>query len=380
MRRWLWQFALLGALACGCLQAAVPERPRFRLVGPAQGLPSTEIKALAHDAAGYLWIATADGLARYDGVGMRVWRHDPDQPGSLPGNNVQALVVDARDRVWAATEGGGVSVLDATRQQFVHFRKDRHPELGSDDVWAMARQGDAIWLGTYDGGLTRIDADGSMRRFTAAVHGLPSDIVLSLAVDAGNRLWVGTPKGLAREHAGGFEAVTLPGADEAPTVFSLSREADGLWVGTSHGVWVQGRDGWQQPDWSPTAAATTGSPASAASGGSAPGNLRCRCRLAAPRSRARSWRCSAKARRRSGCRSRVAAWVTCARTGGISRSCRVPRTGCAASSTGRSGPRAMAAPGWAPSMAWSSYCARMARYARSTTTPRSGCAGSSRLR
>ena len=251
MRRWLWQFALLGALACGCLQAAVPERPRFRLVGPAQGLPSTEIKALAHDAAGYLWIATADGLARYDGVGMRVWRHDPDQPGSLPGNNVQALVVDARDRVWAATEGGGVSVLDATRQQFVHFRKDRHPELGSDDVWAMARQGDAIWLGTYDGGLTRIDADGSMRRFTAAVHGLPSDIVLSLAVDAGNRLWVGTPKGLAREHAGGFEAVTLPGADEAPTVFSLSREADGLWVGTSHGVWVQGRDGWQQPDWSP---------------------------------------------------------------------------------------------------------------------------------
>ena len=251
MRRWLWQFALLGALACGCLQAAVPERPRFRLVGPAQGLPSTEIKALAHDAAGYLWIATADGLARYDGVGMRVWRHDPDDPGSLPGNNVQAIVVDARDRVWAATEGGGVSVLDASRQQFAHFRADRHPALGSDDVWAMARQGDAIWLGTYDGGLTRVERDGGMRRYTSAEHGLPSDIVLSLAVDADNRLWVGTPKGVARETGDGFEPVALPGADGVPTVFSLSAEADGLWVGTSHGVWVHGRHGWQQPDWSP---------------------------------------------------------------------------------------------------------------------------------
>lgn len=251
MRRWLWQFALLGALASSCLQAAVPERPRFRLVGPAQGLPSTEIKGLAHDAAGYLWIATADGLARYDGVGMRVWRHDPDAPGSLPGNNVQAIVVDARDRVWAATEGGGVSVLDVARQQFMHFRQARHPELGSDDVWTMARQGDAIWLGTYDGGLTRVDADGRMRRYSGAEHGLPSDIVMSLAVDAGNRLWVGTPKGLARQQGDGFEAVALPDAEGTPVVYSLSVQADGLWVGTSLGVWLWEGGQWRQPEWSP---------------------------------------------------------------------------------------------------------------------------------
>lgn len=251
MRRIVCHIALLCALACGCLQAAVPERPRFRLVGPAQGLPSTEIKGLAHDAAGYLWIATADGLARYDGVGMRVWRHDPGTPGSLPGNNVQAVVVDARDRVWAATEGGGVSVLDANRQGFVHYRQAQHPELGSDDVWSMARQGDAVWLGTYDGGLTRVDAGGRMRRYTAQRDGLPSDIVMSLAVDAQGRLWVGTTKGLARQRGDGFEAMALPAAEGTPIVFSLSHEADGLWVGTSLGVWRWQRGRWEQPDWSP---------------------------------------------------------------------------------------------------------------------------------
>ncbi len=251
MHRIVRQLVLLCVLACGCLQAAVPERPRFRLVGPAQGLPSTEIKGLAHDAAGYLWIATADGLARYDGIGMRVWRHEPDAPGSLPGNNVQAVVVDARDRVWAAVEGGGVSVLDAPRQGFVHYRQAQHPQLGSDDVWSMARQGDAVWLGTYDGGLTRVAADGRMRRYTAERDGLPSDIVMSLAVDAQGTLWVGTTKGLSRQRGDGFETVALPGAEGAPIVFSLSVQADGLWVGSSLGVWRRQGGQWRQPDWSP---------------------------------------------------------------------------------------------------------------------------------
>ena len=207
--RWL---GLLALLACACTLAGVPERPRFRVAGPAQGLPSTDIKALARDADGYLWIATADGLARHDGIDMRIWRHDPQDPAGLPGNNVQALVVDARNRVWIATEDGGISVLDARRTRFSHYRLSSHPQLGSDDVWALARQGDAVWAGTYDGGLTRIDVDGGMQRYTLANDGLPSDTVLSLAVDADGVLWVGTDKGLARQRGRRFEPVTLPGA------------------------------------------------------------------------------------------------------------------------------------------------------------------------
>ncbi|HEY4555326.1 MAG TPA: two-component regulator propeller domain-containing protein, partial [Lysobacter sp.] len=79
---------------------APPESPRLRLIGVDQGLPSSNVNGLAFDRAGYLWIATTDGLARYDGVGMRVWRHVPGDPGSLPGNLVETLHVDAHDRIW----------------------------------------------------------------------------------------------------------------------------------------------------------------------------------------------------------------------------------------------------------------------------------------
>ncbi len=241
---------LLLWVACACSWAAAPERPRFRIVGPAQGLPSTEIKALARDADGYLWVGTADGLARHDGIGMRVWRHEPDVAGGLPGNNVQALLVDAQDRVWVAVEGEGVSVLDAARQHFRALRKATHPQLGSDDVWAMARQGDAVWLGTYDGGLTRVAADGGMRHYGVA-EGLPSPTVLALVVDAAGVLWVGTTKGLARQRGAGFEAVPLPGAEGPGMVYALSAQPDGLWVGSALGVWRHVDEHWTQPAWAP---------------------------------------------------------------------------------------------------------------------------------
>ena len=224
---------LLGLwLLCACALAAVPERPRLRIVGAGQGLPSTAIKALARDRDGYLWVATADGLARHDGVGMRLWRHQPGDPRGLPGNNVQALLVDARDRVWVATEGGGISVLDAQRQGFVHYRKATHPQLGSDDIWAFAQHAGSVWFGAYDGGLHRIGDDGTIHRYAAASDGLPSDTVLALAVDAGGALWIGTAA--------------------PPLVYSLTMQADGLWVGTSDGVWRRDAGGdWTQPAWSP---------------------------------------------------------------------------------------------------------------------------------
>jgi len=149
----------------------------------------------------------------------------------LPGNHVQALLVDAADRVWVAVEGEGVSVLDASRQRFTHYRKVTHPSLASDDVWALARQGEAVWLGTYDGGLTRIDANGAMRHFSAAADGLPSDTILALAVDADGVLWVGTTAGLARRRGdGAFERVALPGAEGEPMVYALAGQPDGMWA------------------------------------------------------------------------------------------------------------------------------------------------------
>lgn len=246
---------LLSAAAPGAAQAAVPETPRFRIIGAAQGLPSTDFFGLARDRDGYVWIATGDGLARYDGLGMQVWRHDPEDPQSLPGNNVQFLHIDARDRVWVATENGGLSVLDRQRRHWRHFRKADHPQMGSDDVWAIASRGDTIWFGNYDGGLHRMTADGAITHFghdDDDPDSLPSDTIMSLVFDAAGTLWIGTVKGLARFDDDGLHRVGMPGHDASSMLYSVSRVGDALWVGAADGVRRLGADGrWSRPDWSP---------------------------------------------------------------------------------------------------------------------------------
>ena len=248
-RKWI---LLLALLCLGMAHAAVPETPRFRLLGVAEGMPSSSVNALARDRAGYVWIATIDGLARYDGVGFRIWRHLPDDPSALPGNIVQALHVDADDRVWVATEFGGLSVLDAARDGFRHYRQSTHPAIGSDDTWAIASSGGVLWFGTGGGGLHRLERNGRITRWSASAGGLPSDTIVALAFDSSGVLWIGTDAGLARVDGARITPVALPGQGPAPMVYSLIVEGGALWVGTAAGVLQRGRDGrWTTPHWSP---------------------------------------------------------------------------------------------------------------------------------
>jgi ligand-binding sensor domain-containing protein/signal transduction histidine kinase/CheY-like chemotaxis protein len=252
MRTWMLLLALAWAGAgptTAAASAGVPETPRFRLLGVADGLPSSRVNALARDRAGYLWIATADGLARYDGVGFRVWRHVPGRADGLPGNMVQAVHVDAADRVWVATEFGGLSVLDASRARFRHFRRGNHPAIGSDDTWAIASRDDTVWFGTADGGLHRLGGDGRLRRWTRG-DGLPANSVIALAAAADGTLWIGTGRGLARLRGDSVDTVRLPGA-KAPLVQALVVEDGALWAGTSAGVYRLAAGRWSQPSWSP---------------------------------------------------------------------------------------------------------------------------------
>jgi signal transduction histidine kinase/ligand-binding sensor domain-containing protein/CheY-like chemotaxis protein len=218
---------------------AAPEPPPFRQVGVADGLPSSSLTGLALDRAGYVWIATRDGLARFDGVGYSIYRHVPGDPRSLPGNFVQTVFVDSRDRVWVGIEGKGLCVLDRERRGFTRISQASHPLLLSDDVWAIAETADRrIWFGTFGGGLYRLDRDGRLSRFLP-VEGksdaLPAENVLALAVDTRGVLWAGTTSGLARWTGHGF--ATLP-ADRLSdqVVLSLSPEGGDLWIGTNHGL------------------------------------------------------------------------------------------------------------------------------------------------
>ncbi|RXR08880.1 hybrid sensor histidine kinase/response regulator [Pseudoxanthomonas composti] len=233
--------------------AGIPELPRFRQTTIADGLPSTSISALALDREGYLWLGTYDGLHRYDGVSYDSWHYDPTDPDSLGGNAIQALFVDRDDNIWVASEGGGISVLDKRRRGFRHYRPQDHPLLKTD-VYAIAQQGEDIWMAAFGAGLIRLSPDGRMTPFNkiSTRGGIADDQVYVVRTDQYGVLWVGTHGGLSSYDGRTFRNVPLLDRPRQPAVMSISEVQGSLYVGSDAGVHIRDAGGgWRQPNWAP---------------------------------------------------------------------------------------------------------------------------------
>lgn len=243
----LMSLVLALLVQASALAATVPEIPALRRYTAADGLPATFVSALAQDRSGHLWLGTADGLARYDGIEFKVYRYAPGNPLSLPGNVVQTLYIDARDRIFFGVEGGGLSMLDPAREHFAHWQRKTHPELQSDDVFAITGTRDgAIWFGTYAGGLYRLASDGTLRGFRhdpERPDSLPSDTVIALEVDTAGTLWVGTLDGMASWNGSGFERITDAALNHRAVLSLSANREGGLWIGARGGLIHRSPDG-----------------------------------------------------------------------------------------------------------------------------------------
>ena len=252
-RHWRAGIVLLALLLCAASSVAwatgtSAETPRLRRLGAAEGMPSRMVLALAQDRQGYVWAGTDDGLARVDGVGLRVWRNEPEDPGSLPGNEVETLLVDPLDRVWVGSNGAGLSMLGPDRRAFVRF-----PELNEaceGQFWALAYTAGSLWIGTNQHGLCRRSEDGTLRRYQAdpADPGsLPDNTIYSMLADPQGRIWIGTSKGVARWDGERFTRIA-PALLGDKSVFRLTREPDGtVWAGTEGGLFRIGADDQAHP-------------------------------------------------------------------------------------------------------------------------------------
>ena len=234
---------LMLLLCCLAPAAAQPVPPSPRQVTVFDGLPSNTVNRMAEDRYGYLWIATNDGLARYDGRNYRIWRSED----GLRDNRIWSVLVDARNELWIGTENAGLVRMSADRRQLRFYDRSSQPLMGSNTVWSLAATPDgAIWFGTHEGGLYRLDSNDRLQRFLPEANNprsLPAASVPYLATLADGSLWVGTKHGVARWTGTDFERI---GADLVPSLLinGLTAEPDGsLWISTLAGATVRRPDG-----------------------------------------------------------------------------------------------------------------------------------------
>ena len=78
----------------------------FQHISLKEGLSQSTVYDIKQDNLGYIWVATADGLNRYDGYKFVVFRHDDNDPSSLPSNSISSLLLNLNGDLWIGTDGG----------------------------------------------------------------------------------------------------------------------------------------------------------------------------------------------------------------------------------------------------------------------------------
>ena len=121
-------------------------------------------------------------------------------PASLSSNNVRVIAEDENGLLWIGTNRG-LDTFDpdnATASNFSHNPQDPD-SLGNNQVISLLVGSDgAIWVGTDGGGLDRLDREtGKFSHFSEA-DGLPNNVIYGILEDEQGNLWLSTNKGLSR--------------------------------------------------------------------------------------------------------------------------------------------------------------------------------------
>ncbi|HEY4868696.1 MAG TPA: two-component regulator propeller domain-containing protein, partial [Candidatus Dormibacteraeota bacterium] len=171
----------------------------------ADGLPQGTVFATLQDSQGFVWLATEDGLVRYDGHELFRYAYSRSARGGLPGNYIQAIVEDAQHDLWIAIKDGGLARWRRATDSFTVYRHDPNDprSLASDAVHTVrVDAGNRVWVGTSNAGLDMFEPASG--RFEHRRHdprdpsSLVDDRINTLTFDRSGTLWVGTEAGLDR--------------------------------------------------------------------------------------------------------------------------------------------------------------------------------------
>ena len=212
-------------LAAGAVAEVHPDYVT-RSLTVADGLPVNATNAVRIGPQGYLWIATWDGLARYDGVHVELYRTDTHP--ELPSNRLIDLAVDADGVLWLFAENQRIGRLREGR--IYPLEEETEQEIGAVLAHRLDQHGQ-LWLGTSRG--VFVGRDGALEplcRVDESVH------IHDLAPGPGQTAFLATlDSGLLRCHAGGVEPVSAL-RDAPPTMASVHYRDGSIWVIDREGI------------------------------------------------------------------------------------------------------------------------------------------------
>ncbi|MEQ8474260.1 MAG: two-component regulator propeller domain-containing protein [Marinoscillum sp.] len=108
------------------------------------GLSQNSVNQILQGSDGYIWLATQDGLNRFNGYEFEVFRPDPEDSFSVSDNFIIQMFEDSLGRIWISTRSG-INVFDVKQNRF-HKLVDERPDSYPQKYFLRRYHGFIYWL------------------------------------------------------------------------------------------------------------------------------------------------------------------------------------------------------------------------------------------
>jgi PAS domain S-box-containing protein len=217
----IFGIALTATTWCASAQSVEPGRLQYiaRVWDTDRGLPDYAVNSFVQTPDGYLWAATFEGLARFDGARFETVNHRTTP--EFPGKGTSGLLLDRHGRMWVATDNGIACLSDG------HWHT--YAEAGGNTIsfaTNLVEDNRETIFATSKRRVLRFDHD----RFE--VLPLPDGIEPeAILVTVDGELWAYDAKHLEHFQNGGWQSVTLPEAISAGGLQGAGQARDGsVWL------------------------------------------------------------------------------------------------------------------------------------------------------
>lgn len=188
----LWFFLLFWLVCPRVNSQALVDRLRVSHFSIVDGLSQNSISSIYQDSTGFLWIATTDGLNRYDGYEFLVFKPGNENASGLISSDINKVIEDSEGTIWIAT-GLGAQRYHREKQVFQTLKLGDVEPGSTTRVHDMVDFGKSVYFGTDRGIYALNKADDTVSFIDTA-----TPVTQFLAQDSTNTLFFTGKLGLYR--------------------------------------------------------------------------------------------------------------------------------------------------------------------------------------
>jgi signal transduction histidine kinase/ligand-binding sensor domain-containing protein/DNA-binding response OmpR family regulator len=222
----------------------IPDKLHFKHLSIENGLSDNTINRIIEDSYGFIWIATANGLNKYDGLKITVYYNIPQDSSSIPSNEVADMAIDQSGNLWIGAKKGlcrydyetdkfvrylqhgegernyihklycdktnqlwvgtqyGLFKFNSTSGEFVHVSINNELVCNAIISFTEVTKG-TILGGTWEKGLLILNENQNyLRNEVISIPGKTFEInsILAILYDKNNTVWLATRQGLVLAH------------------------------------------------------------------------------------------------------------------------------------------------------------------------------------